>query len=239
MIRHRTLRWIVGAFTLMVLLSMGCTPAPVSGTSAVPTSANTVKLFDAAQVIQDQWHHLVFRGTTDYSLVAMDGQIAIQATANGSASALIRSVVVDSVQCPEVEWSWMVTEIQPDADIRVKQKEDVAASLFLLFGDPGFLFEANRVPTLRYVWTNDRVQPESVIDNPYLPGIVRSIVVRCGDQEAGRWMTERRDVVADYQRAFGRSPESPIQAVAIFTDNDQTQQAATAYYGWARMYCRS
>ena len=35
---------------------------------------------------------------------------------------------------------------------------------------------------------------------------------------------------ADFRRAFGRDPESPVRAVAIFTDNDQTAEPVTAYY---------
>ncbi|MEE8302032.1 MAG: hypothetical protein V3S24_06295 [Candidatus Tectomicrobia bacterium] len=32
-------------------------------------------------------------------------------------------------------------------------------------------------------------------------------------------------------------PKDHIQAIALFTDNDQTKQPVQAYYGWARVVC--
>ncbi len=195
------------------------------------------KLFDAATTIQDQWQHMPLRGTTEYRLAVMDGQLGIRAVGRKSASGLIRRVSVDPGKCPVIEWSWSVTRLQPGADLRVKEAEDVAASIFLMFGDPGFLFDPKPVPTLRYVWTNDRLPLDAIIDNPYLPGTVRSIVIESGAKHAGRWAIERRNISKDFEKAFGHSPKKNIQAIALFTDNDQTQQPVEAYYGWARVVC--
>lgn len=167
----------------------------------------------------------------------MDQSVAIQARGNDSASALVRRVLVNPLECRRIQWSWMVSEMQPDADIRRRAHEDVAASLFLMFGDPGFLFDPDPVPTLRYVWTNHLVDTETIVDSPYVPGTVRSLVVRAGSESLGQWKTETRDILADYRRAFGREPDGPIEAVAIFSDNDQTRQSVTAYYAWARVSC--
>ncbi|NQU60943.1 MAG: DUF3047 domain-containing protein [Rhodospirillales bacterium] len=54
----------------------------------------------------------------------------------------------------------------------------------------------------------------------------------------GRWITERRDVLADYRRAFGAEPGDGIRAVALFTDNDQTKEPIEAYYGRGHMACK-
>jgi len=224
-----------------VLLAAACAPmasAPptVPPVPTAPTGDRT-RLFDAETVLLDEWRHVPLAGTTDYRIVMHAGRIAIRAVGRSSASALMRRVAVDPARCRWIEWSWNVSRIQETADLRVKDREDVAASVFLLFGDPGFLFDPQPVPTLRYVWTNGRVAPETVVDNPYLPGVVRSIVVRSGAGAAGRWITERRDVAADYRLAFGRAPEGGIHAIALFTDNDQTQEPVEAYYGQGRMAC--
>jgi hypothetical protein len=164
-----------------------------------------------------------------------DGEVVIRAEGQKSASGLMRSVDVDFKNCPTIEWRWRADELQHSANLRDKKFEDVAASIFLLFGDPGFMSNPEPVPTLRYVWTNENHTKEEVIDNPYLPGIVRSIVIRSG--ESGSWFTERRNVSKDYERAFGSAPKDTIHAIAIFTDNDQTQEPVTAYYRWARIQC--
>ncbi len=194
-------------------------------------------LFSASTVIEDEWQQLRFLGTTQYRVELYRNRLAISARGRRSSSGLMRRVEIDTDKCPDMEWSWSVTVLQPSADIRIKDREDVGASIFLLFGDPGFVFDPTPVPTLRYVWTNERVAVESVIESPYMPGTVRSLVVRSGVHGIGQWTTQKRDVGRDFRKAFGYAPPGPVRAVAIFTDNDQTGEDVEAYYGWARVLC--
>ena len=222
---------------LSVAASAGCSStSPVHGASSASSGDSRV-LFEAARVIQDEWRHLPLRGQTEYRLAAVDDELAIRAIGHESASGLIRSVDVDPAECPWLEWAWRVASVQTDADIREKAREDVAASLYLLFGDPGFLTDPEPVPTLRYVWASDRIPPDSVVDSPYMPGVVRSIVVRSGGEQAGKWLTERRNLIDDFEGAFGYAPENEVHALVLFTDNDQTRQPVEAYYAWARVSC--
>ena len=108
----------------------------------------------------------------------------------------------------------------------------------MLFGDPGFLVNPDPVPTLRYVWTNKKFPIEAVIDNPHLPGVVRSVVIRSGEEHLGQWMTERRNVIDDFEIAFGQPPPDTIHAIVLFTDNDETKQPVEAYYEWIQAICR-
>ncbi|HIJ42611.1 MAG: DUF3047 domain-containing protein [Rhodospirillales bacterium] len=221
---------------LLVFLIAAYAGVPVTAGVKQEAAAGN-KLFDAETVPRDQWKHLPLRGETKYRLAVLDGRVAIRAVGRDSASVLIRRVDADPTRCPVLEWSWSATKIQPDADLRVKNREDVTAAIFLLFGDPGSMFGLAPVPTLRYVWTNGNVPVETVVVSPYMPGTVRSVVVESGEDRAGTWVTERRNVVEDFERAFGRPPKDRIQAIALFTDNDQTKQPVEAYYGWARMVC--
>ena len=198
----------------------------------------TRHLFSASTVIEDEWQQLSFLGTTQYRVELYQNRLAISARGRRSSSGLIRYVEIDTKQCPEIEWSWSVAVLQAGADIRIREREDVAASIFLLFGDPGFVFDPSPVPTLRYVWTNDRVAVESVIDSPYMPESVRSLVVQSGAGRGAQWITQKRDLRQDFHTAFGFPPPGPVRAVAIFTDNDQTGEAVEAYYEWARMLCQ-
>ena len=151
---------------LFVFVLSACTaPSRPHEGGLAATAART--LFDVATTIEDQWQHLPLRGKTEYRIAVMAGRVGIRAIGRESASGLIRRVNIDPQMCPVIEWSWYVTKVQASADLRVKEREDVAASLFLLFGDPGFLFDPKPVPTLRYVWTNGSVPKEAIIDNPY------------------------------------------------------------------------
>jgi len=217
----------------MVLAAEGCATAP-PGAEAPPPAE---RLFDGETAIAEAWLHYPLNRATDYSLAHFDGLPAIRAKGRESASLLIRRVKIDWRTCPEFEWTWAARHVQAKADIRVWGEEDVAASIYLLFGDPGLLAAPNPVPTLRYVWTNHRLPAETVVDNPYLPGTVRSIVIESGDARTGRWLRFKRNLADDFERAFGEPPEHPIQAIALFTDNDQTKEPVDTYYGWARAVC--
>lgn len=231
-------RRIVGLVMLLPFALSACA-APQPLQFETTPEATALAVFDPATVLQDEWMHLPLHGTTDYRLAYLDGHLAFRAEPWNSASGLIRRVAIDVDRCPTLEWHWRVDRLQPDADLRTREGDDVAASIFLLFGDPGVLNDPVSVPTLRYVWTNDRVIEDAVIESPYLPGIVHNLVVESGSRQLGTWVTERRDMAADFYRAFGHKPGDGVGAIAIFTDNDQTGQPALAHYGAARVLCRN
>ena len=56
------------------------------------------------------------------------------------------------------------------------------------------------------------------------------VALRSGSAEAGRWMQERRDVRADFQRLFG-TDITRLDAVALMTDTDNGGGEARAWYG--------
>ena len=58
------------------------------------------------------------------------------------------------------------------------------------------------------------------------------IVVRSGTADAQRWMTETRDLRADYRAAFGEeAPAVVALAIASDTDTDNTAGRARAWFG--------
>ena len=51
-----------------------------------------------------------------------------------------------------------------------------------------------------------------------------------GPDQTGQWVTEQRNVVEDFKKAFGKEPPN-IGAIAIMTDTDNTGETAEACYG--------
>jgi hypothetical protein len=87
--------------------------------------------------------------------------------------------------------------------------------------------------TLCYVW--DRTLPGGTwLDNVYTDR-VRMLVLRSrADGEQGRWFDERRDVRADFTRAFPREAAAglpKVAALAFATDADNTSSEAAAWFG--------
>lgn len=187
---------------------------------------------DPATPLAEAWTHQSFGTATEYKGILRDGVAAIRAIGRNSASGLYRNFRYRIAEHPWIEWTWRVNRLQRTADIRVKAGEDYAAALFLIFGRPSMF---NRdVPTLAYVWTSARIPEGSIVDSPYHPGTTLNIVVRSGEERLGQWVPERRNVVNDFRRAFGREPPETVEMIALFTDNDQTREPVETYYGAVR-----
>jgi len=56
------------------------------------------------------------------------------------------------------------------------------------------------------------------------------LAVESGPLKANIWISEMRDILADYRRLFGEEP-GEVSAIAIMTDTDNTGSEATAWYG--------
>ena len=203
---------------------LGAAPA------ARPDGDGERAILDVSRVLQDGWRHLPVRGTTDFRIAIVDRALAVSATGAGGASGLIRPVEADPERCRTLRWQWRV-------DLRTKQGDDVGASVFVLFGDPGMMSAPTAVPTLKYVWAGGDLQAGEMLPNPYLPDSVMNVVVATADAPLGQWRWEERDLLADYEAAFGGSPEDWIHAIALFTDNDQTGEAVAAHYRSIRLRC--
>ena len=86
------------------------------------------------------------------------------------------------------------------------------------------------VPTaaLCYVWDNNHRIGYSAW-SPYTDR-VRKIVLQSGPANVGKWMSEARDVAADFRDAFGF--EAPaVTGVAVGNDADNTDDHVTTWFG--------
>lgn len=196
---------------------------------APAVATEPVLLADPTRPLAQAWTHRRFVGETAYDSVTLDGMAAIRAVGRRSASGLYRDVSYRTAEHPWLEWTWRVDRLQRTADIREKGREDFAAAIFLIFGRPSVL--KRDVPTLAYVWTSDRLAQGAIADSAHHPGVVQHVAVRAGPDGLGQWLRERRNVVDDFRRAFGRDPPDAVEVIALFTDNDETGEPVEAYYG--------
>ncbi len=193
-----------------LILSLAPTPL-VAGASLL--------LADPSEPVEDAWQQRSFGASTEYSRTTVDGEPAIRAVGRDSASGLFRAVDYAVAERPMLRWRWRVDRLQAAADLRRSEAEDFAAAIFLIFGEPGSVTALDS-PTLAYVWTSDRLAPETVVASPHYPERVRSLVVESGGGRLGQWVEATRDVAADFRRAYGRAPPPRVRAIALFTDND-------------------
>ena len=184
-----------------------------------------IELSRFAQGDVSGWKTKVFAGTTIYTLDRTDDKAALRADSSAAASGLYREIKVDLGKTPILHWTWKIEQVLPGADERTRAGDDYPARVYVVFSQ-GMRFWRTRA--INYVWSN-RQPLGSSWPNAFV-GNARMVAVESGSSRAGSWVSERRDVRADYRRLFGEEPGS-VDAVAIMTDTDNTRATATAWYG--------
>jgi hypothetical protein len=203
------------------LLAMLCGLVLFAGAGAAGAERLLIDDFEGG--LDPAWEARSFRGQTSYRVVADAGNRVLQAESRGAASGLVRRLDVDPRDYPILTWRWKVAGTIPQGDERTRAGDDYAARVYVIF--PHWFFPKTR--TLNYIWAN-RLPAGEFLPNAYTANAVM-IAVQSGPEQAGRWLTERRDIVADFRRAFGEEPPR-IGAIAIMTDTDNTGSAANAWY---------
>jgi|GEM_PF-3135779 len=186
-------------------------------------------LIDPRIDIAENWEMRNFVGSTIYENVNVDGVPAIRGRGDNSSSGLIQRVELDPVQEPNATWQWRVEQLQPSADIRVTEKEDFGAVIFFLFGELDLLYQGVR--SLGYVWTNESVAADRVVHSSRRPDQIRYLVLQSGDNNIGKWVEEKRNLLDDFRRVYDSEPPTEVSAISIFVDNDQTGEAVESLFG--------
>ena len=171
------------------------------------------------------WQIKAFAGETRYALENSDGRLALRADSSAAASGRYREVSIDLNKTPILNWTWKVGGVLTGNDERTRAGDDYPARVYVVFSG-GVMFWRTRA--INYVWSNqqpiDGSWPNAFTDHAHM------IAIESGFDRVGQWVSERRDVRADYRRAFGEEP-GRIDAIAIMTDTDNTGAVATAWYG--------
>ncbi len=173
----------------------------------------------------DGWTEKSFAGHTDYQLVALDGQTVLQARSKAAASGLVRKIKIDLGKTPYLNWRWKIDATLGHPDERSKQGDDYPARVYVVFSGGAFFW---RTRALTYVWSSS--QPKGAQWANAYTGNVRMIAVRSGQALKGQWVTERRNIRADFKLLFGTDIRY-LDAVAVMSDTDNTGGEALAWYG--------
>ena len=188
---------------------------------------------------------------TRFDVVDDAGTLVLRARSEKAAASLRHSLYADPKLTPILRWRWRTERLIQSADLTRKNGDDYPARLYVFFDRrtedmtlrERTLFRLGQArfgddlpsAALCYVWDN-RQPVDTLQDNVYT-GFVKMIVAASGDAELGRWVAFRRDVAADYRRAFGTEPPAII-GVAVSTDTDNTGETATTWFGDIRFESR-
>ena len=170
------------------------------------------------------WSDKIFKGKTTYTLIKENDKSVLKAHSEKGASGLLKKVKLDPKEYPVLRWSWKVEHALKGEDVTRKSGDDFAARVYVVF--PRTFFWQTRA--INYVWAS-RLPKGSSVPSPYTSKAL-IVAVESGDEKAGQWVNEERNIYEDYRKLFGEEPPM-LGAVAIMTDTDDTRDEATAYYG--------
>jgi hypothetical protein len=173
----------------------------------------------------EDWQSKSFEGETRYTFDGKSGRRALFADSQGAASGLYREIRVDLTRTPWLNWSWRVDRVLNGVDERGKSGDDYPARVYVVVSG-GAAFWKTR--SLVYVWSSN--QPVGATWNNAFTSNARVMALRSGTKDAGRWVSEKRDIRADFRQLFGEDIDH-IDAVALMTDADNSGQKASAWYG--------
>ncbi len=173
--------------------------------------------------LKDGWKRKDFKGKTDYTVVQTGEGHVLKAESSDSATGLIYEIEFDSKEYPIITWRWKVKNINSKGDALKQEGDDYPARIYVIF--PHWFKPMTR--SINYIWANKLPKGEFV-PNPFYSKAIM-IAVQSGEENTGKWITERRNVYEDFRMIFGKEPPE-AGGIAIMTDTDNTGESAVAYY---------
>jgi hypothetical protein len=184
---------------------------------------------------------------TRFSIVTQDGQRVLRVEAVASYGNLVHPLGDSAAGARQLSWRWRVDELVAGADLRRKEADDSPIKVCALFDLPMAalpfadrqLLRVARIgageilpsASVCYVWDN-QLAPGTVLDNAFTRR-VRTLVLRGPETPLRGWVSEQRDVAADFLRLFGDEAKTvpPLMGVAVGADADNTKGHSLAFVG--------
>ncbi len=141
-----------------------------------------------------------------------------------------RGFPVDPNAAPILTFRFKVTKHPAKGDLRRKGTEDAALRVFILFDRGGGILSPP--DTLGYAFASSQPVGKTITSDRF--DNVKYIPVATAKGYDGGWVEVKRDVVADYKAAFGRTPPA-IKAIGIKSDANNTDGRAAAQIDWIKL----
>ena len=174
--------------------------------------------------LSNGWQNVAFFKTpTEYQVVRDGTNFFVRGVAAKTCSALSFKLNLAPPDKLKLHWRWRIGGVNTNGSERDLKKFDHAARVFIAFdtfiGPP---------LTLNYLWGNAE-KVGTVLEHPK-SGRAQIFVVESGNARAGEWISEERNVVADWKKVFPDQPMPKIVGLGLMTDSDSLGQTLTGDY---------
>ncbi len=173
--------------------------------------------------VSNRWQQVKFGTPTDYHVVRDGTNFFLQASADKSCSAFSVKLNIKPQGELKLRWRWKIDGVPANGSERVTRRFDHAARVFIAFdtfiGPPR---------SIDYIWANEE-KVGAILPHP-LSSRTQLVVVESGNARAGEWISEERDVTADWKSCFGQRAMPKIIGIGVLTDGDSLGCKLTGDY---------
>jgi hypothetical protein len=202
---------------LFAVLSAWCAGAAQAGDALVIADFSTGV---DAKGVPLGWELKEKSGKAAFSVQNDEGISALRLMSDKTSFSLQRSVNVDLRRYPVLTWKWKVKKLPQGGDFRKSKTDDQAAQVFLAF---------TKTKAIVYLWDTSATQGLMLdAPGPFFMTI-KAVVVRSGERDAGKWVTETRNVYEDYKKLFNAEPPA-VNGVRLQINSQHTGTSAESYF---------
>lgn len=199
----------------------------------------------------DDWTPVTFPDIeehTQYAVISSGNEHVLVARSNASASGIRYAKEFNVYSFPIVRWRWKIENVYARGNVTEKNGDDYPLRVYIIFKyDPETASLATQIKygamkmlygtyppdsSLNYIWAN-RNHEKQIYPSTYT-GRARMMVLRAGEELAGTWVEEERNIIEDYRQAFGEKPPATA-SIAIMNDSDNTGEAAVSYLDYIQV----
>ncbi|EAT11127.1 DUF3047 domain-containing protein [Bermanella marisrubri] len=200
---------------------------------SITTQAQVI--LDTQKASLSEWQSKSFSGETQYQWKNSDGERYLQAISESSASGIAKEQRIDLLQTPFLNWSWSTESLLSSLNETKKSGDDYVARIYVVI-DGGWQFWSTI--SLNYVYSSQQTVGQTW-NNAFAGENVVMLAVQGKESAPRTWYANKRNVYQDLIRYFGDKGSDEknqeayryIDAVAIMTDTDNSEQKATSQYG--------
>jgi hypothetical protein len=210
-----------------LLISLKGTGLYAEGTRPSTGEAFFTISFQKGKSLKEQgWEEKIYNEPVRYEVVGEEKGPCLRARSDAAASMIYKRIDYDAAEYPLLRWSWKLEQLPDKGRENTVSHNDYGARVYVIF--PGWTFLTSYL--LEYVWDN-KTSPGTIKAGPSGSPRVKHIVVNSGTKDLGKWVAVERNIVKDYEKAFGKKPDRRVGAIGLMTDADNTSSKAEAYYG--------
>ena len=173
----------------------------------------------------------------------------LEAKTNNSASGLVHKEKFNVYEKQELEFKWKADKVFAKGNYKKKNGDDYPIRVYIIFDynedeasfSKKMKYKAAKTlygeyppdSSLNYIWSNKDYEKGKIANSAYTEQ-TKLIILQSGKSNLNTWQIEKRNIVEDYKKAFGKNPPK-IASVAIMADSDNTGENSTSYIDWIKI----